>query len=185
VNAKAVGIRVKFLILLIDRECTCACEDFVMPFKATHRAELIGETTDGLAQVQRVVADGLLLMPVVGAAPDVSGAGAAGSGVAGEALAGGGAEGRGVAGATFGGGGAAGSGVAAEALAGAGAEDRGIAGDAFTGAGVWAKGVAAPAFTGEGVPLNGVAAAAFAGGGDSPGVTLWTGESAVAEPESP
>jgi len=35
------------LILLIDRECTCACEDFVMPFKVTHRAQLMGETTAG------------------------------------------------------------------------------------------------------------------------------------------
>jgi carboxyl-terminal processing protease len=35
------------LILLIDRECTCACEDFVMPFKAIHRAQLLGETTAG------------------------------------------------------------------------------------------------------------------------------------------
>src|SRR5262249_61896417 len=35
------------LILLIDRECTCACEDFVMPFKVTHRAQLVGETTAG------------------------------------------------------------------------------------------------------------------------------------------
>ena len=35
------------VLLLIDRECTCACEDFVMPFKVTHRAQLIGETTAG------------------------------------------------------------------------------------------------------------------------------------------
>ena len=35
------------LLLLIDRECTCACEDFVMPFKITHRALLLGETTAG------------------------------------------------------------------------------------------------------------------------------------------
>jgi carboxyl-terminal processing protease len=35
------------LLLLTDRECTCACEDFVMPFKVTHRAQLIGETTAG------------------------------------------------------------------------------------------------------------------------------------------
>jgi carboxyl-terminal processing protease len=35
------------LIILIDRGCTCACEDFVMPFKATGRAVLIGETTAG------------------------------------------------------------------------------------------------------------------------------------------
>lgn len=35
------------LILLIDRGCTCACEDFVMPFKVTGRARLVGETTAG------------------------------------------------------------------------------------------------------------------------------------------
>jgi len=35
------------LILLIDRGCTCACEDFAMPFKVTKRAQLIGETTAG------------------------------------------------------------------------------------------------------------------------------------------
>jgi carboxyl-terminal processing protease len=35
------------LILLIDRGCTCACEDFAMPFKITRRAQLVGETTAG------------------------------------------------------------------------------------------------------------------------------------------
>jgi carboxyl-terminal processing protease len=35
------------LILLIDRGCTCACEDFTMPFKVTGRATLVGETTAG------------------------------------------------------------------------------------------------------------------------------------------
>ena len=35
------------LILLVDRECVCACEDFVMPFKVTRRAQLVGETTAG------------------------------------------------------------------------------------------------------------------------------------------
>lgn len=35
------------LLLLIDRGCTCACEDFVMPFKITKRAQLVGETTAG------------------------------------------------------------------------------------------------------------------------------------------
>ena len=35
------------LFVLIDRGCTCACEDFVMPFKVTGRAQLIGETTAG------------------------------------------------------------------------------------------------------------------------------------------
>jgi len=35
------------LFLLIDRGCTCACEDFVMAFKVTKRAQLVGETTAG------------------------------------------------------------------------------------------------------------------------------------------
>jgi len=35
------------LFLLIDRGCTCACEDFVMPFKIARRAQLIGENTAG------------------------------------------------------------------------------------------------------------------------------------------
>ena len=35
------------LFLLIDRGCSCACEDFTMPFKVTGRAQLIGETTAG------------------------------------------------------------------------------------------------------------------------------------------
>lgn len=35
------------LFLLIDRGCVCACENFVMPFKTTGRAQLIGETTAG------------------------------------------------------------------------------------------------------------------------------------------
>jgi carboxyl-terminal processing protease len=35
------------LILLIDRGCSCACEDFVMPFKVSKRAELVGENTAG------------------------------------------------------------------------------------------------------------------------------------------
>jgi carboxyl-terminal processing protease len=35
------------LIMLIDRGCSCACEDFVMPFKVTKRAQLVGETTAG------------------------------------------------------------------------------------------------------------------------------------------
>lgn len=35
------------LILLIDRGCVCACEDFVMPFKFSKRAVLVGETTAG------------------------------------------------------------------------------------------------------------------------------------------
>src|SRR5262249_7198495 len=35
------------LILLIDRICSCACEDFVMPFKYSKRATLVGETTTG------------------------------------------------------------------------------------------------------------------------------------------
>ena len=35
------------LIVLIDRRCSCACEDFVMPFKIIKRAQLLGETTAG------------------------------------------------------------------------------------------------------------------------------------------
>jgi carboxyl-terminal processing protease len=35
------------LLLLVDRGCSCACEDFVMPFKVTGRATLVGETTAG------------------------------------------------------------------------------------------------------------------------------------------
>src|SRR5262249_35114484 len=43
-NEGAYGGR---LILLIDRVCSCACEDFVMPFKYSKRATLVGETTTG------------------------------------------------------------------------------------------------------------------------------------------
>ena len=35
------------LILLVDRGCTCACEDFTMPFKVTGRARIVGEATAG------------------------------------------------------------------------------------------------------------------------------------------
>ncbi|MGO9401876.1 MAG: S41 family peptidase [Terriglobales bacterium] len=35
------------LVILIDGGCASACEDFVMPFKDSHRATLIGETTYG------------------------------------------------------------------------------------------------------------------------------------------
>lgn len=35
------------LVLLVDRFCGSACEDFVMPFKSTGRAILVGETTQG------------------------------------------------------------------------------------------------------------------------------------------
>ena len=35
------------LFLLVDRFCGSACEDFVMPFKDTGRAVIIGETTQG------------------------------------------------------------------------------------------------------------------------------------------
>lgn len=35
------------LIVLIDRGCASACEDFVMPFKVTGRALLVGEATAG------------------------------------------------------------------------------------------------------------------------------------------
>lgn len=35
------------VFVLVDRFCQSACEDFVMPFKDTHRAVVIGETTTG------------------------------------------------------------------------------------------------------------------------------------------
>ena len=35
------------LIVLVDRVCSCGCEDFVMPLKVTKRAQLVGETTAG------------------------------------------------------------------------------------------------------------------------------------------
>ena len=35
------------LAILVDAGCFSACEDFVMPFKDNHRAEVIGETTGG------------------------------------------------------------------------------------------------------------------------------------------
>jgi carboxyl-terminal processing protease len=37
----------KPVYFLIDRGCTCACEDFTMPFKVTGRARLVGEPTAG------------------------------------------------------------------------------------------------------------------------------------------
>jgi carboxyl-terminal processing protease len=43
------------LILLTDRICSCACEDFVMPFKYAKRATLVGETTAGTFSLTRHV----------------------------------------------------------------------------------------------------------------------------------
>ncbi len=43
------------LILLTDRVCSCACEDFVMPFKYSKRATLVGETTAGTFSMTRHV----------------------------------------------------------------------------------------------------------------------------------
>jgi carboxyl-terminal processing protease len=43
------------LILLTDRICSCACEDFVMPFKYSKRATLLGETTAGTYSMTRHV----------------------------------------------------------------------------------------------------------------------------------
>jgi len=43
------------LILLTDRICSCACEDFVMPFKYSKRATLVGETTAGTFSFTRYV----------------------------------------------------------------------------------------------------------------------------------
>jgi len=41
------------LVLLTDRICSCACEDFVMPFKYSKRATLVGETTAGTFSLTR------------------------------------------------------------------------------------------------------------------------------------
>ena len=43
------------LIVLTDRICSCACEDFVMPFKHSKRATLVGETTAGTFSLTRHV----------------------------------------------------------------------------------------------------------------------------------
>jgi carboxyl-terminal processing protease len=43
------------LILLIDRNCSSACEDFAMPFKLTGRAKLVGEPTAGTFSFTRYV----------------------------------------------------------------------------------------------------------------------------------
>lgn len=43
------------LILLTNRICSCACEDFVMPFKYSKRATLMGETTAGTFSLTRHV----------------------------------------------------------------------------------------------------------------------------------
>jgi len=41
------------LLLLTDRVCSCACEDFVMPFKYSKRATLVGEATAGTFSLTR------------------------------------------------------------------------------------------------------------------------------------
>jgi len=41
------------IILLTDRLCSCACEDFVMPFKYSKRATVVGETTAGSFSMTR------------------------------------------------------------------------------------------------------------------------------------
>jgi carboxyl-terminal processing protease len=43
------------LMLLTDRICSCGCEDFVMPFKYSKRATLVGETTAGTFSLTRHV----------------------------------------------------------------------------------------------------------------------------------
>jgi carboxyl-terminal processing protease len=43
------------LLLLTDRVCSCACEDFVMPFKYSKRATLVGETTAGTFSFTRYI----------------------------------------------------------------------------------------------------------------------------------
>jgi carboxyl-terminal processing protease len=51
------------LILLTDRVCSCACEDFVMPFKYSKRATLVGEATAGTFSLTRHMdfANGMML----------------------------------------------------------------------------------------------------------------------------
>lgn len=51
------------LILLTDRVCSCACENFVMPFKYSKRATLVGETTAGTFSLTRHIAfdNGMIL----------------------------------------------------------------------------------------------------------------------------
>lgn len=41
------------LVLVTDRICSCGCEDFVMPFKYSKRATLVGETTAGTFSLTR------------------------------------------------------------------------------------------------------------------------------------
>jgi carboxyl-terminal processing protease len=43
------------LVLLTDRICSCGCEDFVMPFKYSKRATLVGEATAGTFSLTRHV----------------------------------------------------------------------------------------------------------------------------------
>ncbi len=43
------------VLILIDRECGSACEDFVMPFKDNRRATIVGETTVGSSGQPRFV----------------------------------------------------------------------------------------------------------------------------------
>ncbi len=55
------------LILLVDSGCASACEDFTMPFKVNHRAQLIGETTAGSSGQPLQLDLGQGMMVIVGA----------------------------------------------------------------------------------------------------------------------
>jgi carboxyl-terminal processing protease len=55
------------LILLVDSGCLSACEDFVVPFKLNHRAQLIGETTGGSSGQPLQLDLGQGMMVIIGA----------------------------------------------------------------------------------------------------------------------
>jgi len=55
------------LILLVDSGCASACEDFTMPFKVNHRAQLIGETTGGSSGQPFQLDLGQGMMVIIGA----------------------------------------------------------------------------------------------------------------------
>jgi carboxyl-terminal processing protease len=55
------------LILLVDSGCLSACEDFTMPFKVNHRAQLVGETTGGSSGQPLQLDVGQGMMVIIGA----------------------------------------------------------------------------------------------------------------------
>jgi carboxyl-terminal processing protease len=55
------------LALLVDGGCVSSCEDFTMPFKDTHRAEIVGETTAGSSGQPYVLDLGHDMMILIGA----------------------------------------------------------------------------------------------------------------------